>query len=66
MLCARGGVYQGTGMDSQTPWLDTILGFIGIREVEYLYVEGVARGQLRAAALASGHAEARRLGEALT
>ncbi len=44
VMAARGGVYAGTAADSQTPWLRTMLGFLGIREVEIVYAEGVAKG----------------------
>lgn len=39
VLCARGGEYWDTPMDSQTPFLRTFLNFVGISEVEFVSVE---------------------------
>lgn len=61
VLASRGGSYAGTPADSQTPWLDTLLGFMGVGEVHYAYVEGLARPDLQEKALADGIAAARAL-----
>lgn len=45
VLATRGGNYQGTGLDTQEPYVRIILGFIGISEVEFVYAEGLARGE---------------------
>jgi FMN-dependent NADH-azoreductase len=39
VLCARGGAYVGTPNDSQTPYLKTLLGFLGIDDVEFVFAE---------------------------
>ncbi len=39
ILAARGGAYQGTPNDTQTPYLKTFLGFIGITDVTFVYAE---------------------------
>lgn len=39
VLTARGGVYQGTPLDTQTPYLQAILGFIGITDVTFVHTE---------------------------
>lgn len=39
VLAARGGAYQGTPNDTQTPYLKTFLGFIGITDVTFVYAE---------------------------
>lgn len=39
VLAARGGAYQGTPADTQTPYLKTLLGFLGITDVEFVYAE---------------------------
>lgn len=39
VLGARGGAYAGTPLDTQTPYLKTVLGFIGITEVEFVFAE---------------------------
>eukprot|EP00667_Euglena_gracilis_P016851 EG_transcript_17671 len=41
---ARGGVYRDTPNDVQVPWLQKIFGFIGLTDVQYFYVEGLASG----------------------
>lgn len=61
VLAARGGQYQGTPLDSQTPWLTTMLGFLGIRDVQFVYAEGLARPALREEALRTSHEEARQV-----
>ena len=38
---ARGGRYRGTEADTQTPYLKTILGFLGITDVHFIYAEGL-------------------------
>ena len=44
ILAARGGLYQGTEMDTQTPLLKHFLAFIGITDVEFIYAEGLSMG----------------------
>lgn len=47
IVIARGGVYSDgpmQAMDFQVPYLKTLLGFIGITDVETIAVEGVAFG----------------------
>lgn len=41
---ARGGLYQGKPADSQVPYLKTILGFLGLTDVTFVYAEGLAMG----------------------
>lgn len=41
---ARGGVYRDTPADSQVPYLRTILGFLGMTDVRFIYAEGLAMG----------------------
>ena len=45
VIATRGGQYQGTEYDVQTPYLRQILAFIGITEVEFIYAEGLAMGE---------------------
>jgi FMN-dependent NADH-azoreductase len=45
VLATRGGRYQGGDADSQTPWLRQIFGFIGIRDLRFVYAEGIAMGE---------------------
>ncbi len=41
---ARGGRYRGTDADSQVPYLRTVLGFLGINDVHFIYAEGLNMG----------------------
>jgi FMN-dependent NADH-azoreductase len=52
---ARGGRYRGTDADTQLPYLKTILGFVGIRDVSFVHAEGLNMGE---EAAAQGFAEA--------
>jgi len=54
VVSARGGKYHGTPHDSQTPYLKSFLGFLGMTDVNFIYAEGLAMGPDAAgAALAS-------------
>jgi FMN-dependent NADH-azoreductase len=41
---ARGGRYRGTEADSQVPYLKTVLGFLGLTDVHFIYAEGLNMG----------------------
>lgn len=45
LTLARGGIYRDTPSDSQVPYLKTVLGFLGITDIECVYAEGLAMGQ---------------------
>lgn len=49
VISTRGGQYLGTPLDSQTPFVETFLGFLGIGPVEFVHAEGLAMGEDRAA-----------------
>ena len=54
VVTARGGKYAGTPNDSQTPFLRTFLGFIGLTDVSFIHAEGLNLGpDSQSAALAS-------------
>ena len=53
---ARGGIYRNTGNDSQATYLKTVLGFIGLTDVQFIYAEGLNMGP---EAAAQGFAEAK-------
>jgi len=55
--CARGGLYRGTPNDSQTPYLKSVLGFMGMSDVRFVYAEGLNMGP-EAAAQGFAQAEA--------
>ena len=54
---ARGGKYVGTPMDTQTTYLKTFLGFLGMTDVTFIYAEGFAMGPDAAALALSGARE---------
>jgi len=55
---ARGGIHRDTTADSQVPYLKTVLGFLGMTEVQFIYAEGLAMGEEAAQqGLARAHAE---------
>jgi FMN-dependent NADH-azoreductase len=41
---ARGGRYRDTPADSQVPYLKSVLGFLGMTDVRFVYAEGLAMG----------------------
>jgi FMN-dependent NADH-azoreductase len=62
VFAARGGLYAGTPMDTQTRYVRDFLGFIGMSDVEFVYAEGLAVSpQSREAGLAKAAAEIARL-----
>lgn len=54
---ARGGLYRDTPNDSQVPYLKSILAFLGMTDVRFVYAEGLAMGA-ESAARAFAQAEA--------
>ncbi len=40
----RGGQYRNTPTDSQVPYLKTVLGFLGMTDIQFIYAEGLAMG----------------------
>lgn len=56
VLLTRGGIYRGQAADTMVPYLRTVLGFLGLSEISFVYAEGLALG---AEAAARGLAEAR-------
>jgi FMN-dependent NADH-azoreductase len=58
VFAARGGVYQGTPMDTQTSYVRDFLRFLGMSDVEFIYAEGLNMGpQSKQAALERAGAE---------
>ena len=54
VFAARGGVYAGTPLDSQTHYVRDFLGFLGMNDVEFIYAEGLNMGETtKEAALAA-------------
>jgi FMN-dependent NADH-azoreductase len=42
VFTARGGLYDGTPRDTQTPYIREYLGFLGMSEIEFVHAEGLA------------------------
>lgn len=62
VFAARGGLYAGTPMDTQTSYVRDFLRFIGMTDVEFVYAEGLAISpQSKEAGLAKAVAEIARL-----
>jgi len=62
VFAARGGLYAGTPMDTQTSYVRDFLRFLGITDVEFVYAEGLAiSAQSKEAGLAKAAAEIARL-----
>lgn len=62
VFAARGGVYAGTPLDTQTGYVRDFLRFIGISDVTFVYAEGLAMSaQSREAGLVKATAEIERL-----
>ena len=62
VFAARGGLYAGTPMDTQTSYVRDFLRFLGITDVEFVYAEGLAiSAESKEAGLAKAVAEIARL-----
>lgn len=45
LVFARGGIYRDTPLDTQTAYLTSVLGLIGIESVETIFAEGLNMGE---------------------
>lgn len=45
VFATRGGRYLGTPADTQTGYIQTFFNFIGIRDIEFVYAEGLSMGE---------------------
>ena len=62
VFAARGGLYVGTPLDTQTSYVRDFLRFIGMADVEFVYAEGLAISpQSKEEGLAKAVAEIARL-----
>jgi FMN-dependent NADH-azoreductase len=61
-VLTRGGIHRDQPSDTQVPYLRTMLGFLGMKDVEFVYAEGLAMGpQAEARALDAARAEIARI-----
>lgn len=42
VVAARGGIYQGTPLDTQTTYLRDFFAFLGLQDIDFIYAEGLA------------------------
>ena len=63
VLAARGGLYAGTALDTETAYVRQFLGFLGMTDVEFVYAEGLA---ISPAAKDAGIEQAKRSIQTLT
>jgi FMN-dependent NADH-azoreductase len=62
VFAARGGLYAGTALDTQTGYVRDFLKFLGIEQVEFVYAEGLAIGaDSKAAGIAQASLQIERL-----
>jgi len=44
VVLTRGGQYRNTPSDTQVPYLRTVLSFLGMADIQFIYAEGLALG----------------------
>jgi len=65
VFAARGGLYQGSPLDTQTQYVRDFLRFLGVSDVEFVYAEGLAiDATRRESAIGAAHAQIAQLVEA--
>ncbi|MDY0744084.1 NAD(P)H-dependent oxidoreductase [Paucibacter sp. R3-3] len=58
VVVATGGVHRNQATDGITPYLRTVLGFLGMTNIEFIYAEGLAMGpEAEAAGVAGARAQ---------
>ncbi len=58
VVSSRGGIHRDQPSDGITPYLRTVLGFLGLSDIEFIYAEGLAMGpEAEAAGLAAARAQ---------
>src|ERR1700676_596486 len=62
IFAARGGLYAGTALDTQTNYVRDFLRFVGVEDIEFVYAEGLAISpESKASGLARAAADIQRL-----
>jgi len=61
VLATRGGRYQGTPQDNQTPFVRQFFGFIGLKDLRFVYAEGLAMSATREQSIEQAHEQISRL-----
>jgi FMN-dependent NADH-azoreductase len=66
-VLTRGGVHRDQPSDTQVPYLRTMLGFLGMKDVEFIYAEGLSMGpDSEARAIESARREIARIADEAT
>ena len=45
IFATRGGIYEGTSLDTQSQYVRDFLGFLGLTDIEFIYAEGLNKGE---------------------
>jgi len=62
VFATRGGLYAGTPLDTETAYVKSVLAFLGITDIEFVYAEGLAMGDAKKqVALATARIASQRL-----
>lgn len=61
VMSSRGGIHVGQPTDAVTPYLRSVLGLMGIHEVNFIYAEGLDVSALKAEALNEAYQKARQI-----
>ncbi len=62
VITSRGGIHKNQPSDSEVPFLRTILNFLGIDDVEFIYAEGLNMSNQREAGLAAAQQQIQQIG----
>lgn len=57
VISSRGGIHKGKPTDTQTDFVNTFLGFVGITDVKWVYAEGVNMSDHKDEAIRSAKAQ---------
>jgi len=61
VMSSRGGIHLGQMTDAVTPYLRSVLGLMGIHEVDFVYAEGLDMSALKTDALKDAHLKAQQM-----
>ncbi|MDH0562282.1 FMN-dependent NADH-azoreductase [Acinetobacter courvalinii] len=61
VMSSRGGIHLGQMTDAVTPYLRSVLGLMGIHEVDFVYAEGLDISALKTEALKDAHLKAQQM-----
>ncbi|EXB48592.1 FMN-dependent NADH-azoreductase [Acinetobacter sp. 1000160] len=61
VMSSRGGIHLGQMTDAVTPYLRSVLGLMGIHEVDFVYAEGLDISALKTNALKDAHLKAQQM-----